>query len=371
MTCKINIEFTSLFGIYQGFFLNGAYTVTSKTEFLCRAQVLKTEGSMMKGPSSKQSLKDLTSSRVAREALEQESSSSDEEGKRALKRCNAMPYPFPVLRQRVKPSLSPTRTIVSRENCSNLFPELIDQSEGRVTLLSQSYKMLETGSVNFSEERYVSIGACPQHAQRELLLFDQRASSQAKERFNQLDALFSNALPLSSYRTISIVRVLHWTMENIKEALTSKSTERATALIASWEGEHLKLLSGVSIPLIPIDFFIQHKTGVCRHRAILFAYLFSSLLKKYPDSFSPDADVLYYRATLSKAGHAWVCVKDGRGGIYSVDPTLAKIIAIEKGMFSNDRNPLSLAYGKGIAFDFVQRLAPELLEESSKSDGDA
>ena len=334
--------------------------MTSKAEAIHRTQVANASSSTLRQQPSKRQLQELVSSKVAREALEQDSS-SDEDSKRPLKRCNAMPYPFPSQDSREKPFLSPTRTVVSRGHCSNLFPGAIDQSEGRITLLSQSYKMLETGPVNFSGESYVSIGAYPQSSQRELLLFDTKASSQAEDCFRKLETFFLRARDISSHRVISIIRVIRWTMEHTEKALVNKSNEKVAALIASWEGEQLELSSGASIPLIPIDFFIKHQTGVCRHRALLFAYLFAELVRKYPDCFSGATDVLYYRATLARAGHAWVCVKDGSGRVYSVDPTLGKIIAIEQEMFSCSRSPLESVYGREAALEFIQRVAPEFL----------
>lgn len=67
---------------------------------------------------------------------------------------------------------------------------------------------------------------------------------------------------------------------------------------------------------VTLDTFIQHKVGVCRHHALLNAYLLSRLV----DDGILQGEVIHHRQSLQEGVHTWNLFRDGTSGLlYSLD----------------------------------------------------
>jgi hypothetical protein len=62
--------------------------------------------------------------------------------------------------------------------------------------------------------------------------------------------------------------------------------------------------SGMQVPCIPIDRFISKGLGVCRHHAMVTAYILDGLTKQRPPYLSGTVQII--RDTMKSGnGHAW------------------------------------------------------------------
>ncbi len=68
---------------------------------------------------------------------------------------------------------------------------------------------------------------------------------------------------------------------------------------------------------VALDHFIQKKAGVCRHQALLTAYLFQKLKQ---DGIVQGSASIDRNAVSGKGGHAWVRYTNRVGDVFIIDP---------------------------------------------------
>ncbi len=69
---------------------------------------------------------------------------------------------------------------------------------------------------------------------------------------------------------------------------------------------------------VALEIFIENQAGVCRHQALLVAYLLERLKREgkiHPQSISVDRNFI-----VGKGGHAWVRYVNSVGEIFIIDP---------------------------------------------------
>lgn len=68
---------------------------------------------------------------------------------------------------------------------------------------------------------------------------------------------------------------------------------------------------------VSLDVFIANKVGVCRHQALLTAYLIERLKK---DGYVRGTASIDRNSIAGKGGHAWVRYTNSGGEVYIIDP---------------------------------------------------
>lgn len=79
-------------------------------------------------------------------------------------------------------------------------------------------------------------------------------------------------------------------------------------------------------PFIPIEYFIHKKHGVCRHHAIVTAYLIDRLIRENKMPLRGNIHVV--RGELPQAPHAWVVFRSYNGKSYHLDTIFDKLVDI-------------------------------------------
>lgn len=79
--------------------------------------------------------------------------------------------------------------------------------------------------------------------------------------------------------------------------------------------------------ILPITFFIEHEMGVCRHHALLNAFLLSKLKK---EGGLDCKRIIHHRQYFPRArsAHSWILVEGDDGAIYSLDSAQNKALKL-------------------------------------------
>lgn len=77
---------------------------------------------------------------------------------------------------------------------------------------------------------------------------------------------------------------------------------------------------------VALNTFMQNKSGICRHRALLAGYLMEQLVKDRIIQGRISVD----RNTTAQGGHAWVRYEGPNKNVFIIDPSLGYVGPIEK-----------------------------------------
>ena len=186
----------------------------------------------------------------------------------------------------------------------------------------------------------VSIGTIPT-PKREVIIFNPRSEVLAAMYKRLVDKLPSRGLE-AFFVTVRAQLI----------SLFSKSSvEALDKLTASWCGQKVKLKGGKRCPVIPLEYFIRKGIGVCRHIALILAYMYD---KASIDGIIPRGNIHVHRDTTKGAGHTW-CVFVMDDYVYVID--IIKNINTEL----SDANIPTLIkhYGRAAVTRMFEYYAPE------------
>lgn len=184
-----------------------------------------------------------------------------------------------------------TRSVVMLKHAAR--HDLIKASYTKIENIE--YRILDGHVNDFTSENIVSMGAHPSHTREYLLLSPQSAFLNA-----QYNLLRNRITHLNE---MEILRVI---IPFVRESFSydSQDTENLTNRFSQFTASMTAAENAV--PAIPLDEFIIHKLGVCRHHALFTAYSLDKLKK---DKLLMG-DIHHHRANMTRnghtAGHVWV-----------------------------------------------------------------
>ncbi len=119
--------------------------------------------------------------------------------------------------------------------------------------------------------------------------------------------------------------VLNFIVSFVNKKFSIKDNLKTIALEKQWLGDdrHQIELNGKKVAVIPLDYFVQHQTGVCRHLALLTAYIVDSFIQnKFLNGRS------YYFRVETKVGipHATIVFINAQNQLFYVDATKDSVI---------------------------------------------
>lgn len=158
-------------------------------------------------------------------------------------------------------------------------------------------------------KQFVSLSANP--AKREVLTF-----SPAELELQQLAGLLLRGLKARAFA--HGYDILNFLAQFVADRVT-KDKAKAEELITKWEGPTV-LIEDKAVPVIPLTVFLNANAFICRHIALLTAFLTRYLIEA---DLLPPGIVNLIRYTMgdaSNAGHAIVSYSDGKHKWY-IDPT--------------------------------------------------
>lgn len=128
--------------------------------------------------------------------------------------------------------------------------------------------------------------AYPGKNPREVILFDPENSPRLQAAKNQ----FFEKLNPSFSEAETLVALIDFIRDEMFD-LTKSELKKLNSLLGDTSKQ----------PEIPIDFFIEHRIGVCRHMALITTYFVDQLIKE--NLLSGDA--FFIRENLPYGRHAW------------------------------------------------------------------
>jgi hypothetical protein len=236
----------------------------------------------------------------------------------------------------------------------------------------QLYTPIASNQFGFSKRKLISCGSSHE---REFILCDFERSPLLKEHYKKLVKRLKKAIPPGSHSVPSAVG-LSLIMSYIRKEifpydedfnLTEATKKAVKAYKTTHPKHHLMLKNGMdSIPVVPIDYFVEQQIGVCRHHALVAAMLIDKLMDKYGGILIPKGIVQHVRDNMKKGGaHVWVVLIEPDGTKWHFD-TLWQMA----GRLSNStyRTIFEQTYGatvlrnQDIKTDFALRVAQKGLD---------
>ncbi len=222
----------------------------------------------------------------------------------------SLPVPVPIP-PTTEPALGPHEIGYERAEAEELFAEGLrtkhSQSfikgltcfrDSKLNIDGKSFEAITGKTQQFSRQPVVSCGSS---ATREIILLDPLHSPLLEAHYKQFRRELNPKMS-----TQEILQALKDYVR--KEIFTnSKETElnriindaRTTARTATHED-----MPQVPIPLIPIDHFIEKKCGVCRHHALVAAYMIDKLLAEQNPLI--EGTLQHMRGNVIMGAHVWV-----------------------------------------------------------------
>lgn len=247
-------------------------------------------------------------------------------------RHDDLPLPAETLRQAGEASsmgLFKTRSQLMSEKLV-LLPDLSkDKTHFR------DYLILNREVTNFNQ-KIVSIGGNLM-PNREILTLDPHS--------NTLQSLYQRLKRIVENISMPLLKVLTRLLTN--QFTRGQETENnINCLLATWINEHsddkssvISLSDGRKIPVVPLDFFLQHSLGFCRHYSLLGAYLLYRLIE---DKLLSGEVYLHRDPAAPKNPHMWVVFKTLVGEIFIIDPIISQHEPLD---LDKDSDKLITAYG--------------------------
>ena len=168
------------------------------------------------------------------------------------------------------------------------------------------YNLLKGNNASLSEEPLASMSSSP--VNREIITLDPTKAPLLNEKYQELYAFLSAHPQTSVEATLQLINQFVRT-KVFDPALYSEN--HLEDLLEEWIADQEELtdftltIKGTWIPVLPIDFFIQKRCGVCRHYALVTGYFLDKLVKD-PLQLLPPGRVHYVRDLVKNGGgHAW------------------------------------------------------------------
>jgi hypothetical protein len=111
---------------------------------------------------------------------------------------------------------------------------------------------------------------------------------------------------------------------------------------------------------VGLEYFISLGKGVCRHQALLAAYLIEKQIQQgnVKGKVSIDSNFITHRG-----GHAWVRFKDANNQVFVLDPTNENIGQLDQ-VDSNPSNPEGWSYKRPEDKNPVKKLLYSILRRA-------
>lgn len=262
--------------------------------------------------------------------------------------------------------------------------ESYDPSNKKLKIEGEDYLTLSSDVTDISSKKIVSCGAHLEGG-REIILLDPENSRHLTEHYDRLKAKLLRMEKTGKFiGENSEGRIIAAVSEYVSEGIFPggagpKMLLRTTNFIKEKELEgtkRAKVKPGRKVddvPIISIDDFVNKGVGVCRHQALVLAYLLDRLTKEEHPMIS--GVVQQMRGTVRSAdyegdyGHVWVSFSSTSGSQYMLDSMLG-VVEDYSTPEGEIRLKLKYNYGGGLAINPIdgmkeRAIRPKKIEKPS------
>jgi hypothetical protein len=186
---------------------------------------------------------------------------------------------------------------------------LVNYNPSDETLSHQgiSFQVQKGSTADFSQKKIVCIGSSP--LGREIISLDPENSPLLEEKYQKLLTYLHSEEPLAS----TLDTIANYIREEVFSPPVS-TEKKLEQFIQRWQRSSERTLEDFTvskeeslIPVIPLDDFIQARSGVCRHQALVSAYFLDRLQQE--TDLLPKGKVYHVRDVVAvgsqEGGHAW------------------------------------------------------------------
>lgn len=214
---------------------------------------------------------------------------------------------------------------------------------------NQFYAPISGGTQQFSSR---PVASCGSSSSREIILLDPANSPRLNAHFTKLRSKLKPGM--------STEKVLEALKEYVrKEIFPNGSESEISVMVEKARQTHQTTKhkdNNIPIPLIPIDHFIEKKIGVCRHHALVTAYMLDRLLTEKNPLI--EGTVQHMRGNTHIGAHVWVTFIPKKKSFFSWSEkyhldTLWDVLINFASQSKIDM--LSLMYGKEMINDQIKR----------------
>lgn len=209
--------------------------------------------------------------------------------------------------------------------------KLQDFKEGHIIFDGIKYTPITSHQFGLSTGQFVSSGS---FSSRELVLVDFEQSPHLQEHYNELVSLLESAKKNGTLNPSTEVSTLlqiikTYVRTEIFPTCNNPSLENETEqAIEEYRTNHpdsrLMLKDEKdSVSVVPIDYFVEKKLGVCRHHALVTALLIDRLISEHGDSLIPNGVVQHVRDIIKTDNeafaHVWLTLVESNGTKWHID----------------------------------------------------
>jgi hypothetical protein len=212
------------------------------------------------------------------------------------------------------------RTVLMKKNLAQI-PDY-DQTLNQIEVEGKNYQVVTSEVTHFTDQPLVSCGSS---SSREMILFDANNSPLLNQRYNQFERFVLQYCQRHGLATIPPKDLLMLTDHFMSHVVFPKDVtveEKIDAFIAETRQDP-NIAKVQSQPCIPIDDFIKKGVGVCRHHALVGAFLIEKFNQKNPQvGFKCHIQIMRddLEQNNRKVGaHAWVNLITENGDILLLD----------------------------------------------------
>lgn len=250
-------------------------------------------------------------------------------------------------------SLSSGMSIGNRSNLANDFIQSLNgYDEGGKNLFYKDvrYNLIISRVTQFYNENLISAGSS---TEREMILLEAGNTPLLNQHYNtflkQLNRLQKDNQILSS--EVIIDHLIHYMNIYIfptwnKDSVEFEKIIKEFEIIHSDNKIYHKTYKK-SVAVIPIEYFIENKMGVCRHHGIVAGYILDRLVREQKGILIVEGTVQIIRDNITKGNlrigaHVWVAFTESTGKKWHIDTLWRLAVQLDT---PENKEYLSAAYG--------------------------
>jgi hypothetical protein len=194
------------------------------------------------------------------------------------------------------------------------FVENLDQynsTNNTVRYQDQEYTCIRTDTISFSKTKLISVGS---HFDREMITLDPN-SLILNRCYDDFFHAIKEHCKNSKSTHLSMEIIMPILKKHVRNQIFPSCTDKSVVknvdnFVKKYKQDNPDKCITVrndSIPIISIDEFIEKGLGVCRHHALITAYLLDRLIQEQGGKLVPLGIVQHMRDNLDKGGaHVWI-----------------------------------------------------------------
>lgn len=210
------------------------------------------------------------------------------------------------------------RSVRMKDHLSPL-PNYIEKS-GILKIEGKDFRVIDSEVNEFN----IPLVSCGLSSSREMILLDPNNSPLLLAHYNNFDHLIARYMQGKGKDQLSpedLINITNMFMCNCVFPRSNNMESQVDDLVEKCKQD--PTISKVNFqPCIPIDVFLKEKSGVCRHHALVGAYLLDRYIQEHADTCSFKGKVQIMRDNVNgflKGGHAWLTLVCSNNKNFCID----------------------------------------------------